>query len=391
MIRGMGRQLFHLLAGWKNQVRGRLHNHRLSWRSYRVYRMAQIHLRVGRLFRFLVSHRKSLRLCGWLGLTLLLFLGIYQFFWVIPNQQIAAQFWQPRYAPLTSKELYELRNNIRQTFVQVLGGAVLLLGLYFTAQTLRISQETLRINQEGQITERFSKAIDHLGDQERLAVRLGGIYALERIARDSPQDQWQIMAVLTAYVRDNAPWPPRDAPSRQQPAADIQAALTVLTGRTWVRGQEEQAYKIPLYRTDLRGAQLEGAMLVNAQLEGANLAGAHLEKANLAVVHLRQANLANAYLEEAHLPFAHMEGANLAGAHLERAFLAEAYLEGADFRGADLEGTFLQHAHLEGANITVEQLSAVRTLRGASLDSSLKDKLQAAISAGQIPPSLLQG
>src|SRR5207247_3128017 len=107
------------------------------------------------------------------------------------------------------KEVYELRNSIRQTFAQALGllggligGAVLLLGLYYTAQTLRTSQESLRVTQEGQITERFTKAIQHLGDKAGLTVRLGGIYALERIARDSAKDHWQIMEVLTAYVRD---------------------------------------------------------------------------------------------------------------------------------------------------------------------------------------------
>src|SRR5262249_51668713 len=36
-------------------------------------------------------------------------------------------------------------------------------------------------------------------------------YALERITKDSPKDHGQIMEVLTAYVRDNAPWPPKNA------------------------------------------------------------------------------------------------------------------------------------------------------------------------------------
>ena len=35
--------------------------------------------------------------------------------------------------------------------------------------------------------------------------------ALERLSRDSQEDHWTIMEVLTAYVRDNAPWPPKRA------------------------------------------------------------------------------------------------------------------------------------------------------------------------------------
>ncbi|MEM7178897.1 MAG: hypothetical protein AAF503_14460 [Pseudomonadota bacterium] len=38
-----------------------------------------------------------------------------------------------------------------------------------------------------------------------LEVRLGGIYALERIAQDSLRDHIQVMEILCAYIRNNAP------------------------------------------------------------------------------------------------------------------------------------------------------------------------------------------
>jgi hypothetical protein len=67
------------------------------------------------------------------------------------------------------------RKGVILTTAQILGGTALLSGLYFTWRTLHV-------NREGQITERFTRAIDQLGDQ-RLEIRLGGIYALERIAK----------------------------------------------------------------------------------------------------------------------------------------------------------------------------------------------------------------
>src|SRR5215208_1469332 len=77
------------------------------------------------------------------------------------------------------------RQGLVQSLAQIAGGAALLVGLYFTWRTVQI-------NQEGQVTERFTKAIDQLGAGEgsdkRLEVRLGGIYALGRIARDSEKD-----------------------------------------------------------------------------------------------------------------------------------------------------------------------------------------------------------
>jgi hypothetical protein len=64
---------------------------------------------------------------------------------------------------------------------QILGGTALLSGLYFTWRTLRV-------NREGQVTDRFTSAIDQLGkmneeNKPQFEVRIGGIYALERISK----------------------------------------------------------------------------------------------------------------------------------------------------------------------------------------------------------------
>jgi hypothetical protein len=49
-------------------------------------------------------------------------------------------------------------------------------------------------------------------------VRLGGIYALERIVNDSPDDRAIIIEVLTAFVRTHAPWPPKAVAAVNQAA-----------------------------------------------------------------------------------------------------------------------------------------------------------------------------
>ena len=94
----------------------------------------------------------------------------------------------------------EREDNARRTLAQIIGGTVGLVIIYITWQRLQVARE-------GQVTERFSRAIEHLGN-DSLDVRLGAIYALERIARDSRQDHGPIMEILTAYVREHAPWGP---------------------------------------------------------------------------------------------------------------------------------------------------------------------------------------
>jgi hypothetical protein len=76
-------------------------------------------------------------------------------------------------------------------------------GLIFTAVGLVNTGRTLQTAQQGQITDRYTKAVDQLGSTDP-AVRLGGIYALERLTHDSPSDQTTIMKVLVSYIRLHA-------------------------------------------------------------------------------------------------------------------------------------------------------------------------------------------
>jgi Type II secretion system (T2SS), protein M/Pentapeptide repeats (8 copies) len=321
--------------------------------------------------------------------------------WKIPQRQLAplkAKIQRER-ANLTALERLKLEhdarkleNDARTTLLQAVGGLVLLIGLYFTAKTWRTAQE-------GQVTDRFTRAINQLGEvgPEKLAVRLGGIYALERISRESKMDYWPIMELLAAYIREHAPWPPsvlelaEEAGQKPKPAADIAAILAVFGRRPTAigRGLNES---IDLGEVDLRGADL-----VAAHLERVNFSGAHLEGAALHIASLHLANFWDAHLEGASLEGAnmswamlleaHLKGAVLRGARLDSATLVSAHMEKADLRHANLknallpeahlDGAILAYAHLEGAvGLTVEQLSTVRTLYQAHLDPPLLEQIR---------------
>jgi hypothetical protein len=107
--------------------------------------------------------------------------------------------WLVRETALSKVELLKARNDVRTGLLAALGGAVALFGALASGY---VGFRQLQVNREGQITERFTRAIDQLGS-EKLEVRLGGIYALERIARASKSDHTPIMEVLTAYVREH--------------------------------------------------------------------------------------------------------------------------------------------------------------------------------------------
>jgi uncharacterized protein YjbI with pentapeptide repeats len=266
-------------------------------------------------------------------------------------------------------------------------GAGALLTFWLNSKVYRITVQTLAVTERGQITERFNKAIDHLGS-DKLDLRLGGIYALERIAKDSDDDRDTIAEVLTAFVRQRSPWPPSqpgqyrdDFPTDQQPqlrtrAADIQAALTVLGRGGFTRQGTLRLdfFEIDLRRAALNDAHLERANLVNTHLERAILFDAHLERAFLLGAYLEEAMLTDCHLEDANLVGARLDSASINGAHLKDALLRGAYLEDASLVGAHLEDADLNGAHLEGASLLGAYLEGASLLGaylgGADLSSA---------------------
>ena len=228
-----------------------------------------------------------------------------------------------------------------------------------------------------QITERFSKAIEQLGS-DKPEVILGGIYTLERIARDSEPDQWTIMEVLTAFVRHNVPiieenesQSPKDQKKFLELRIYIQACLTVIAER---KHPDLENKRLDLTKVNISGFNLAGFNLVGFKLTGANLTGANLTEANLTEANLFRANLTVAKLTKANLTGADLTGAYLTGAYLTGADLTGAYLTGAylfstklteaDLTGANLTGADLTRANLTGAYLTRANLTGAN-LTGA--------------------------
>ena len=194
----------------------------------------------------------------------------------------------------------------------------------FTARNFTLSRE-------GQVTDRYTKAIEQLGS-DKLDVRIGGIYALERVARDSARDHPTVMEVLTAFIREHSheQWPPPDPGGQERARStrpDVQAAVTVVGRRDAKRDIDQRI-------------NLTGANLVGADLTGANLTSATSP--------------------------ARTSAARTSPARTSPARTSRRGPHGADLTGADLTGANLTGADLTGADLT-GATSPARTSRGANL------------------------
>lgn len=226
--------------------------------------------------------------------------------------------------------------NLIWSLATLFGGAAAVIGIILAARRTKAAnhQAEAALKQsetafQSLVTERFTKAVEQLGHEKR-AVRLGAIYALERIAKDSARDHDTIVETLAAYIREMVPyWSPHDKKEQTgqgadidsdknladpRPVIDIEAALTVIC--RIMPTDDPIREKLDLRYIDLRGLNapginLSGIRLVGANLSKANLSEADLSRADLAVAWLLNTNLTRAILNQTVLVLTGLSNANL--------------------------------------------------------------------------------
>lgn len=179
-----------------------------------------------------------------------------------------------------------------------------------------------------------------------LEVRIGAIYALERIAQDSLRDHIQIMEIICAYIRENAEvvsLAPSEPPfTRAIPRADIQVAISVIGRRNQMQKDIERSRQ---FRLDLRNTDLSGADFSEADFSAAMFHQCRLEFSNFNMCELAGTQFFGALLNYANFFDANLRGTKMdhaainrpvltAGAMSESITLANIY--GLSVAGADI-------------------------------------------------------
>ena len=143
---------------------------------------------------------------------------------------------------------------------------------------------------ERRITELYAKAVEQLGN-DKAPVRLGGLYALERLAQDNPAHRQTIVDVICAYLRmpfsaDPAPASKGGLEATENPGERSTQPKTTADGNsdTW---QQERQVRLTAQRIlaehlrdernpDQRSASLPGLRFwpgISLDLTGATLIG----------------------------------------------------------------------------------------------------------------------
>ena len=237
---------------------------------------------------------------------------------------------------------------------------------------------------QGLLNERYQKGAEMLGNSV-LSVRLGGIYALQHVAKEHP-DQYhiRIMQLLCAFVRsptmdrdgkadetpltDNPQWHNiRIWQDRQMSALivgeDIQAIMEAIGGRgkEYIALEQKKDFKLDFGSANLNGLMLKdidlsyadftNAILSNTLFVDADLSFAKCLRGNFSNVQFLQVNLCHA-----NFWFVNLSNANLKSVNFSEAQIMESKLYGSDLRAADMSKTFLIRTDLSNTKLGAAKL-----------------------------------
>ena len=226
-----------------------------------------------------------------------------------------------------------LSTSIRNVALVVAGVEALLLAAWRSTVAGRqadIAQQTL-------LSERYERGVAMLG-HDRLAMRLGGIVALRRLAEEHPrQFHVQINRLLCNFVPKTTD---REGDERLMSERELQAFIDAIGAR---RSRHMQVEHNSNYWPDLQGADLR-----DISIRSANLSKADLTDADLSGTRVLGVNLSGANLWSAQFANASLEGVDLSGI----ATLRAADLSGASLYLVDLHEALLSSVKLTGTHFT---------------------------------------
>jgi len=259
--------------------------------------------------------------------------------WLIPRWQVDR--W--RRAGISDEEkLAGLGVQARSSITQALGGLALIVTIAITAfqvtearrssdrtqqsavKSLNLAAKNLALAEQGQVSERFSRAVEQLGATDEKGkpatdVRTGALFSVMRIGIDSELYTQPALLVVASYVRTHFAQPPTLAPNgckarfeftQNQP--DVANALRFVLYK--IAAKLDTKDLLGLRGVNLRGLALDGLNLQGFDLTGIKFGHASLVRANFRGAKLHRANFEHACLIDADLTGASVAGAKFTGA-----------------------------------------------------------------------------
>ncbi|MCY4245376.1 MAG: pentapeptide repeat-containing protein, partial [Gammaproteobacteria bacterium] len=233
-----------------------------------------------------------------------------------------------------------------------------------------VADKQNKINEQSQITERFTRAVDQLGS-ESIYMRIGALHALERIGRDSENDVVAILRLLSSFVRNQSR--PRKIDKVSLAGDGLRTPLDVAEGFAVI------------YRLAREYDQLlrdEGKGVVN--LSSSNLND---------LSQFSKGCFLRFGFDSCDLRSGSFPGSNFGGADFDSACLKNAYLPSCNFHGASFTYAILDRADFNGADMAQASLAGAfcNGTDFSTAENLTTDMLKGIIYDKETPPRVPKG
>ncbi|WP_460539277.1 pentapeptide repeat-containing protein [Glycomyces halotolerans] len=258
--------------------------------------------------------------------------------------------------PLATSDSGDRAAAVQATFTVAFGiGGLATLALFTRRQWLqeRVHEHTQYDAEQRRITEQYMQAVEQLG-HDKAPVRLGGLYALERLGLEHPEQRQVVAEVWCAYLRRQYTPPVRILNSTNEVDLDGQVAEEPdeSAGERAAEASEEYEVRMTAQRLlaeHLRDPRPDEERNGTRPVESRQFW--HLDQLNLAGAVLISADFTDCSLPELKAEGAHFHGrTSFVRAHFEgyTAFFKAHFERDAEFVGAHFEGyTGFGKAHFE--------------------------------------------
>ncbi len=211
--------------------------------------------------------------------------------------------------------------------------------------------------------------VAHERTEPNLEVRLGAIYALERIAQDSERDYSVILEILCAYIRSNAPssgaqkieidkniHPALATKEIKQevskivpPKIDIQAAMETI-GRRNVLFDKPTRKRLDLRFCNLQSINLQGLNFEGAMISGSKLDGATFIRCNLDNISGTPKEYSQSFNSDGDVSISHIDPTSMIRTHIIDCSMERVSLSGCQFDGSLIRNTDMNTSYLIGCS-----------------------------------------
>lgn len=164
-----------------------------------------------------------------------------------------------------------------KVILQIIGGIILIFGAYYSLQVVKSANDGNELIERGNTAERFKDAISML-EANSSNTRLGGIYALDNIAKDNIEYREQVFNILVSYINNTTSKLPSWSELSKSDRFKIQPSIEIRTIMKLLFFKENYFYRdldatfenAKLYGSDFDDFDFSRSIIINSEIQNSS-------------------------------------------------------------------------------------------------------------------------